>query len=41
MFEFPWQNSYDFIFADFNNFTFRRYLTEYKQVVDNIFAKAD
>lgn len=30
----------DFIFADFNNFTTKRYLTLYKPVVDKIFASA-
>lgn len=34
------KNQPEFIFADFNNFTTKRYLTLYKPVVDNIFASA-
>lgn len=37
-----WTNTvYDFIFADFNNFTVKRYINEYKPVINNVFYLAD
>jgi len=42
MYKFPYKaEGYDLIFVDFNNYTLKKYLTEYKDLTSSVFQKAN